>query len=56
MNKTVLYIFITIGGGIGGYLPVLFGDSSMFLGWSILGSTIGSIVGIFLAKKVSDYY
>ncbi|MBP6962662.1 hypothetical protein KBB49_03950 [Candidatus Saccharibacteria bacterium] len=55
MNKTMLYLFITIGGGIGGYLPVLLGDSSMFSGWSILGSTIGSIVGIFVAKRLSDY-
>jgi len=55
MNKTMLYLFITIGGAIGGYLPVLFGDSSMFSGWSVLGSTIGAIVGIFVAKRLSDY-
>ncbi|MDO8266094.1 MAG: hypothetical protein Q7T41_04100 [Candidatus Saccharibacteria bacterium] len=55
MNKTVMYIFITIGGGIGGYLPVLFGDSSMFSGWSVLGSTVGGILGILAAKRVSDY-
>lgn len=55
MNKTVMYIFITIGGAIGGYLPVLLGDSSMFSAWSILGSTIGGVLGIFAAKKISDY-
>ena len=54
MNKTVIYICITIFGGIGGYIPVLLGDSSMFSGWSILGSTLGGIFGIFAAKWLSD--
>ena len=55
MNKTLLYLLISVGGGIGGYLPVLFGDSSMFSGWSVLGSTIGGIAGVFVAKRLSDY-
>ena len=54
MNKTILYTCITIFGGIGGYLPTVFGDSSMFSGWSILGSTVGGVIGIFAAKWLSD--
>lgn len=54
MNKTVLYIFITIGGMVGGYIPTLFGADG-FSPWAIITSTIGSIVGIFVAKRISDY-
>jgi hypothetical protein len=54
MNKTLLYTCITIFGALGGYLPVLFGDSSMLSGWSIVGSTIGGVFGVFAAKYISD--
>jgi hypothetical protein len=53
MEKILIYILILIGGGIGGYVPTLFGASA-FGGWSILGSTVGGILGIvvyFQAKK-----
>jgi len=52
MNKPLLYTFITIGGMAGGYLPTLFGASG-FSVWAIITSTIGSIVGIVLAYKLS---
>lgn len=54
MNKTLLYACITIFGAIGGYVPVLFGADG-FSPWAIVISTIGSIVGIFVAKRLSDY-
>ena len=53
MNKTVMYLFITIGGAAGGYLPVLLGAGG-FSVWSILGSTVGGIVGIYTAVKISQ--
>ncbi len=49
MNKSVLLLFATVFGVVGAYIPVLFGDNDMFSGWSILGSTIGGLFGIFLA-------
>jgi len=52
MEKKVVYIFVGIGGTVGGYLPVIFGASA-FSGWSIVGSTIGGIIGIVLAVKIS---
>lgn len=53
MNKTMLYLFITIGGLVGGYLPSLFGADG-FSAWAIIGSTIGGIAGIFVAKRLSE--
>ena len=53
MNKTVILLFATIGGVVGGYVPVLFGDNELLDGWSILAGTLGSIVGIWLGVVVS---
>lgn len=53
MYKTLLYVCISIFGALGGYLPVVFGAEG-FSPWAIITSTIGSIVGIFVAKRLSD--
>jgi len=47
----LVWLFITIGGGIGGYLPTFFGAGALS-GWSILGTLIGSFVGIWAWKKL----
>jgi hypothetical protein len=52
MNKMIMYIFITVGGLIGAYIPSLFGADG-FSVWSIVGSTIGGFVGIWFAYKIS---
>lgn len=56
MNKKVLLLMATLGGIVGGYLPVLFGDSDPFSGWSILGGVVGGIVGIWLGVVLSKRY
>lgn len=54
MNKSLLYLCMSLFGGIGGYLPVLFGDASLLSIWSILLSGVGAIIGVFVAKKLSE--
>ncbi len=46
MSKLPMYIIMSVTMGIGGYLPVLFGESALG-GWSIVGTVIGGIIGIF---------
>lgn len=46
----------TVGGIVGGYVPVLFGDTELLDGWSILGGFIGGIAGIWLGVKMSKKY
>ncbi len=53
MDKKVIYFGATVGGLVGGYLPSLFGADG-FSVWSILGSTVGGVVGIILASKLMD--
>jgi hypothetical protein len=52
MNKGMIYTAIGIGGGIGGYIPSLLGDNSLLSGWAILGSTVGSLLGIYVVYKI----
>lgn len=42
-----------IGGIAGAYVPALWGDTDIFSGWSILYSTIGGIVGIWLGYVIA---
>lgn len=49
-EKIILYVAITVGGAIGGYIPTLFGADALS-GWSIFWSTVGGIVGIWLWFK-----
>lgn len=51
MNKGLMYLLITVGGLVGGWIPVLFGTST-FSAWSIVGSTIGGFAGIYAAYKL----
>lgn len=57
MEKALVYIIIAITGGIGGYIPVLFG-ADPFDGWSIFGSLVGGLVGIviFYKAKKAGYF
>jgi hypothetical protein len=53
MNKGLLYLCITIGGLVGGYLPVLFGAGGLSA-VSILGSGVGSVLGIWVAYRLDN--
>lgn len=52
MEKGLIYISLSVGMAIGGYLPVLFGASAFSI-WSILGSTAGGIAAIVFIYKVN---
>lgn len=51
--KTFIYIGMTIGGAVGSYLPMLWGDSSMFSFTSIILGMFGGMAGIWLGYKLS---
>lgn len=53
MNNKVILSFATIFGLIGAYVPVMFGDTDVFSVWSVLGSTVGGVFGIWLGIIVS---
>ncbi|MEP6710305.1 MAG: hypothetical protein ABJA64_01135 [Candidatus Saccharibacteria bacterium] len=51
--KSIILLFVTIFGGLGSYIPFLFGDQNLVDGWGILGGLIGGFVGIWLGVAVS---
>ena len=54
MSKGLMYFCITVGGAIGGYIPVLFGAGGLsFI--SIVGGAIGGLAGIWAAVKLNEY-
>lgn len=54
MNKGLIYLAATIGGLIGGYLPVLLFHAGNFSVWSILGTLVGGLGGIWAAVKLNN--
>jgi len=47
----LIWVFITVGGFIGGYVPLLWGGNA-FSAWAIITSTVGALVGIWVYKKL----
>lgn len=52
MDKKTILFFATIFSIAGAYVPILFGDTDMLSGWSILGGLIGGIFGIWVGVVV----
>lgn len=53
MNKRVILFFATVFSILGGYLPILIGDTELLDGWTILGGFVGGLFGIWLGAYVS---
>lgn len=56
MNKKTIVFMMVLCSGIGSYIPVLLGDSSLLDGWSILGGVVGGFIGIWLGASISKRY
>jgi uncharacterized membrane protein YeaQ/YmgE (transglycosylase-associated protein family) len=53
MEKLTIYIGLTIGGIIGGYLPVVLFNVSSFSWVSLVCGFVGCIVGLWLGWKLT---
>ena len=51
-SKKLTYLFMSLGGALGGYVPSLWGDN-YFSFSSVLFGAIGSMVGIYIAFKLT---
>ena len=52
-DKRLIWLGAGIGGIIGAYVPVLWGDTNMLSLMSIFLSGVGGVVGIILAYRIS---
>lgn len=51
-SKLLIYFGLFVCSGIGSYLPTLWGAGYFSL-WSIIGSVVGGIVGIWIGYKLN---
>jgi hypothetical protein len=51
--KSLIYLGIAVGGAIGSYIPVLFGQD-MFSVASLFGSVVGSFAGLWAGYKLGN--
>jgi len=55
MNKGITTLFVFVGGALGSYIPVLFGQSAFSIA-SVVAGGLGGIAGVWAAYKLSQYY
>ena len=53
-SKSVIWIGMTVGSAVGGYLPMIWGGS-LFSFTSIILTAIGGFAGIYVGFKLSNY-
>jgi hypothetical protein len=54
-RKQLIYIFMIVGGSIGGYIPTLWGGSFFSLS-AVLLTAVGGLLGIYVAFKISQNF
>lgn len=52
-TKVSVFIFMTIGSFVGGYIPNLWGDGTFSMSALVL-SSVGAIVGIYIGFKIGQ--
>lgn len=54
--KSLIWIGITVGGTLGGWLGSLLDHGSLLGAWGIIGSALGSIAGLWVGYKIAHAY
>jgi hypothetical protein len=54
--KALIWIFLTLGGLLGGWLGSLLDHGNVFGAGSIILGTLGSLSGIWVAYKINQNY
>lgn len=52
-KKALIWLGLTVGSGVGGYLPVLWGGDLISFS-SVLLSAVGGIIGIWLGYRFGE--
>ena len=55
MNKSLLFVMITIGSIIGGWIPSLW-HAGEFSAWGLIFGAVGAVAGVFVAAWISNNY
>jgi hypothetical protein len=52
--KFMIYLGASVGGVVGGYIPVWLWHAGTFSLWSVIGGIVGTVIGIWAGYKFSD--
>jgi hypothetical protein len=52
-SKSLIWIFLFVGSTVGGFVPMLWGDSFFGL-WSVVLTAVGGIIGIYIGFKLGN--
>ncbi|MDD5673185.1 MAG: hypothetical protein PHC61_03395 [Chitinivibrionales bacterium] len=52
-RKTIIIIGMVVGSCLGGYCTTLLGAGAISF-WSLIGSSVGGLLGIYIAFKLSS--
>lgn len=55
MAKKFIFLFLVIGSFVGGYFPLLWGESAFSM-TSVLFSAIGGFLGIYIGFKLGQQF
>lgn len=50
-----MFMGITVGGGIGGWIGALMSNGNLLSGWAIILTAVGSFIGIWVVYKANQY-
>lgn len=52
--KLVIYVFLTLGSVLGGWLGSLLNNGALLGPWSILFGLIGGLAGVYVGYKINQ--
>ena len=53
MTKKLIFFFLFVGSTLGGYLPLLWGDSVLSVS-SVIFSGLGGLLGVYVGFKIGQ--
>ena len=53
-RQKLIWFGLAVGSAIGGYIPTLWGDTSIFSMASVIGSALGGFLGIYLGFRMGE--
>jgi hypothetical protein len=53
MGRGTIYLILSVGMGLGGYLPVIFGANALGI-WSFVGAFFGGVAAIYVIYRLNS--
>lgn len=54
--KLMIWVGLSLGGLAGGWLGAMLDHGNYLGGWSIIGTAVGSLIGVWIGFKIAQNY